>query len=260
MQIGAMNHPAFEVTDEIEWIAAMKLDFLDFTMEPPLAGSWQVDPGKIADSLRRHRLGVVGHTAYYLPIASPFPEVRRTSLAEFLRCMDVFSAVGAKWMNLHPDTDRPLHSKEFCIDRNLEVIGELTAKARGLGMGIMLENVPGDDFNSAEDLGILLDAYPELGLHLDIGHCNLSHIPRNAEGILNRYADRLQHVHLHDNKGGTADLHLPLGAGTMDLQRALRALKASGYDGTITLEVFSADRHYLSYSRELLRRMWDAGD
>lgn len=28
-------------------------------------------------------------------------------------------------------------------------------------------------------------------------------------------------------------------------------------DGTITLEVFTADRHFLSYSRDVLRKVWD---
>jgi sugar phosphate isomerase/epimerase len=67
----------------------------------------------------------------------------------------------------------------------------------------------------------------------------------------------LRHVHLHDNKGGNADLHLPLGTGTVDTPRYIRALKAAGYDGTITLEVFTPDRHHLDYSRQVLRALWD---
>ncbi len=70
-------------------------------------------------------------------------------------------------------------------------------------------------------------------------------------------SNRLRHVHLHDNKGGGADLHLPLGAGTMNFARHVRTLKASGYDGRITLEVFSEDRRYLAHSRDILRRLWD---
>jgi hypothetical protein len=34
-------------------------------------------------------------------------------------------------------------------------------------------------------------------------------------------------------------------------------LQATGYDGTITLEVFTPDRHHLAYSRDVLRRIWD---
>jgi sugar phosphate isomerase/epimerase len=106
-------------------------------------------------------------------------------------------------------------------------------------------------------LGELLLQIPELGLHLDIGHANLE-VPYNtAEEILQAHGSRLRHVHLHDNKGGQGDLHLPLGCGTLDLRRAVRALQDTGYDGTITLEVFAPDRHYLDYSRGVLRRVWD---
>ncbi len=77
----------------------------------------------------------------------------------------------------------------------------------------MIENLPGD-YNSAPQLGELLDEMPELGLHLDIGHANLQ-VPHNTtDEILAAYGKRLRHVHLHDNKGGSADLHLPLGTGT----------------------------------------------
>jgi sugar phosphate isomerase/epimerase len=48
-----------------------------------------------------------------------------------------------------------------------------------------------------------------------------------------------------------------LGAGTIDTAHCVRLLQAAGYDGTITLEVFTPDRHHLSYSREVLRRVWD---
>jgi sugar phosphate isomerase/epimerase len=67
----------------------------------------------------------------------------------------------------------------------------------------------------------------------------------------------LRHVHLHDNKGGTQDLHLPLGTGNLDLSHLIAQLRRTGYDGTITLEVFSTDRHYLAYSRDVLQQIWD---
>jgi sugar phosphate isomerase/epimerase len=65
-------------------------------------------------------------------------------------------------------------------------------------------------------------------------------------------------VHLHDNRGGHADLHLALGMGDLDVMAPVRELRASGYDSTITLEVFSRDRHFVAYSRDRLREMWNA--
>ena len=256
MLIGAMNHPASDVLAEIEWMAAMGLEFLDFTLEPPAAASWRVDPHAIRDALEKHGMQVVGHTAFYLPLGSAFEEIRRAAVCELRRCLEVFSIVGARSMNVHPDRHAPMHDRHFVIEQNIRSLQELLPDARRLGIGLMIENLPGD-YNTALQLSELLDPLPELGLHLDIGHANLQ-VPFNTtREILTAYGNRLRHVHLHDNKGGYADLHLPLGSGTVDLRSAIRALRRAEYDGTITLEVFTPDRHYLAYSRDVLRRVWE---
>ena len=256
MLIGAMNHPDLPVLDEIEWIAASGLDFIDLTLEPPAAASWRVDPGAIRAALEKRHLQVVGHTPFYLPMGSAIEELRSASVCELRRCLKVFHGVGVRWMNVHPDRYTPMHDRGFFIRQNICSFEELLPDARRLGIGMMIENLP-RDYNSAPQLAELLDPLPELGLHLDIGHANLE-VPYNTtEEILAAHGKRLRHVHLHDNKGGFADLHLPLGTGNVDVRRAVRALKRCGYDGTITLEVFSPDRHYLMYSRDVLRRLWD---
>jgi sugar phosphate isomerase/epimerase len=253
--IGAMNHPAREVLHEIDWIAAMGLGFIDLTLEPPLAASWKVDRAAIRRALDRYGLGVVGHTAFYLPIASGIEEIRRAALEELRRCVEVFAAIGARLMNVHPDRHAPMHDRRFFVERNLTTLSELLPYATERGVALMIENLPGD-FNTASELGELLDPLPELGLHLDFGHANLLVVQSTAEELLSAYGPRLRHVHLHDNKGGAADLHLPLGTGTVDLRRAVRLLKSVGYDETITLEVFTPDPHHLAYSRDLLQRVW----
>ncbi|MDZ4801280.1 MAG: sugar phosphate isomerase/epimerase family protein [Bryobacteraceae bacterium] len=256
MLIGAMNHPAQDVISEIRWMAEMRLDFIDLTLEPPAAAVWLVNGREVRDLLASHNMTAVGHTAYYLPFASAFESVRCAAVDELRRCLDVFAEVGVKWMNLHPDRHTPMHDRGFYIGRNLQSIHELQQHAEDTGVGLMIENLPGD-FNSAPQLGELLEAVPELGLHLDIGHANLI-VPHNTTGeILHAWGSRLRHVHLHDNKGGHADLHLPLGAGTLDVRQSLKHLIDCGFDGTITLEVFTPDRHFFAYSRDVLRRMWD---
>ncbi len=255
MLIGAMNHPARDPLQQIEWIASLGFGFVDLTLEPPMAASWLVDPARLRRALEQHGLAVVGHTAFYLPLASGIEEIRRAAVAELRRCVDVFAAVGARYMNLHPDRHAPMHDRRFFIDRNLETLHEILPYAQACGVGLMLENLPGD-FNSAAQLGELLDPLPEIGLHLDIGHANLLVVQSTMEELLAAYGHRLRHVHLHDNKGGGADLHLPLGTGSVDLPHAVRLLQRYGYDGTITLEVFTPDTHHLTYSRDLLQRVW----
>lgn len=255
MQIGAMNHPARPLKEELAWMGRLGLDFVDLTLEPPVAASWQVGADEVRVWLEEHGLGVVGHTAYYLPIGSSFESLRRAAIDELRRCLETFAAVGARWMNVHPDAHAPFCEDRTIIERNLDSLGRLVDFARGTGVGVMVENVPGR-FNTAPQLSDLLDPLPGLGLHLDVGHCNLRVERNTMESILQRFGDRLAHVHLHDNRGGDHDLHLALGMGNIDLRQCVRVLKKSGYDATITLEVFSPDPHFFEYSRDRLREWW----
>jgi len=250
-----MNNPARELFSELRWMAEAKLDFIDLTLEPPAAAPWKVDPGAIRAALAEFDMGVVGHTAFYLPFSCTFESIRRAAVEETKRCIELFAKIGAKWMNLHPDRHAPFHPRSFVIEQNLKSIRELLPIARDNGIGLMVENTPGD-FNSREQLSDLLEPVPELGLHLDIGHCNLQVTSNTATDIIRAYGGRVKHVHIHDNKGGYADLHLPLGCGNLEFESPLRALQGWGYDGTITLEVFSEDHEFLCYSREVLKRAW----
>jgi sugar phosphate isomerase/epimerase len=79
---------------------------------------------------------------------------------------------GVPWMNLHPDPHVPLHDLDFMVQRNLESLRELLAAARDLGVGLMIENLPGE-LSTVSLLSRFLDPLPELGSHLDMGHSNL---------------------------------------------------------------------------------------
>jgi sugar phosphate isomerase/epimerase len=255
MMIGAMNHPAHDLLKEIDWIGEMGFDFIDLTLEPPMAEARRLDLRSVRSALDGNGLSVVGHTAYYLPLCSPFESLRLAAVQELQLCLEAFAQLGARWMNLHPDRQAPLHDRRFIIDRNLQSLRELLPTAKEYGLGLMIENLPGN-FNTVRQLAELLDPLPDLGLHLDIGHANLLVEVNSTDELLAAYGRRLSHVHLHDNKGGNADLHLPLGAGNLETDHYLRSLHAIGYDGTITLEVFTVDRHHLSYSMQVLRQLW----
>jgi len=256
MLIGTMNHPGRDLSSEIAWIGDAGFDFIDLTLEPPMAAVQNLDLQSIRTALEDHRLSVIGHTAYYLPLCHPFESVRRAVIEEFKICLEAFAALGAKWMNIHPDSHAPFHNRTFIIEKNLETIRALLPLSRELGVGLMIENLPGT-YNTVRQISELMDGIPELALHLDIGHANLLVNVNTTDELLNAYGKRLQHVHLHDNKGGSSDLHLPLGAGTVDTIHCIRSLQAIAYDGTITLEVFSPDRNHLIYSKQVLRRIWD---
>ena len=51
MKIGAMNHPAEPLAEEIAWMSELKLDFIDLTLEPPAAATWLLSPHKVKRSV-----------------------------------------------------------------------------------------------------------------------------------------------------------------------------------------------------------------
>ncbi len=248
-----MNNPARDPLKEIARATELGCDFLDLTLEPPVCRATEVDTKRVASALQASGLGVVGHTAYYLPIGSPFDAVQAGAITEAAACLRAFTQVGAVLMNLHLDCRAPGHGAEYSNTRNIAAIEKLLPLAESLGIRLMIENVEG---STAESLAPVMDALPGVGLHLDIGHANIGTGRRShTAGLLSRYGDRLCHVHVSDNKGKSDD-HLAIGAGTIDWKREFKTLKASGYDGTITLETFYGDAELLRYSLTKVRETW----
>lgn len=256
MLIGAMNHPMRDVAAEIRTFRELGFDFVDLTLEPARAQPAAIDLASVARALAETGLDVVGHTAWYLPIASPFERLRRAALDIMVECYDVFARLGVRRVNVHPDQRISLYDRDWIVDRNIDSLRYLARQAGERGIQLMVENIPGL-FNQIDTLRRLFEGVPELRWHLDVGHANLGAPGNTTPQLLTALGERLVHVHLSDNKGGDADLHLPLGAGTIDWPGIITALRRHGYDGTITLEVFSPDLDYLAASRRKLRRLWD---
>ena len=256
MLVGAMNFPGRSVLKEIHRIHEDGFDFVDLTLEPPAA--WTPDGKEVGRLLSDLGLRAVGHTAWYLPIASLFPELRATARDLYCRALDTFSDAGVSLVNVHPDQRVPLQSPDKVRAANAAAIAQLAQDAAQRGITMMVENLD-RLFSGVEDLGPVLEAVPEVRFHLDIGHANLrlGLGQRNrTPSLLEAFGDRLAHVHVSDNRGGVEDLHLPLGAGVIDWRWAARTLKEAGYDGTVTLEVFSREREHLRTSRRLWLQWW----
>ena len=249
-----MNNPALPLEQELKRIAAAAFDFVDLTLEPP--GAWPVDSAAVARMIGERGLGIVGHTAYFLPIASPYPELRERAAELLERAFEVFAAAGATHVNVHADPmTRPV---EDAVERNAEAIAVLSERAEARRLTLMLENL-GRSFARVADLRPIFEAVDGLAFHLDVGHAHMGRRPdepnRTGE-LLEAFGSRLAHVHVHDNRG-IDDLHLPLGVGSIDWPSVVRALKDAGYDGTVTLEVFGEERSYLDVSRRLWLEWWE---
>ena len=256
MKIGAMNNPAKDLLKEIQWIGKNGFDFVDITLEPPGALSEKVDIEAVRELLDKYDLEAIGHTAYYLPIASPFPSFCELAIREFRHCISVFEMLNIRKINLHADESGiKVLGRDRALTKNIRSIRRIAKEAAAHGLKLMVENTL-RLFNSVDDLERLFDSVDGVGFHLDVGHANLNSERNKTPEFLHYFRDRLEHVHLSDNRAGTADLHLPLGAGLIPWDTIIAELKKHKYDDTITLEVFSRDKRYLLASREKLQELW----
>jgi sugar phosphate isomerase/epimerase len=257
LQLGLMNHPALPVADEMRSIAGAGFDFVDLTLEPP--GAWPADGGELGRLLQELGLVAVGHTSPHLPIASPFDGLRDRAHEILRRCFAVFAEIGVERVNVHPDPMPRVIPAGEVSRRNADAVAALTEDAEAAGVRLMVENM-GRSFATVDALRPLFDAAPRLLFHLDVGHAHMSHAadePNRTAALLDAFGDRLAHVHVHDNLG-LDDLHLPLGAGSVDWPETARLLRGAGYDGTVTIEIFTREPAHVAASTRLWRDWWEA--
>lgn len=256
MDVGMMNDPQRDPCDEARWAGENGFDFLDLTLEGPAAELDRIDVAALKHILDDSGMGVVGHTAWYLPFASPFRRVRQAAVDCVVETFATFAHLGARHVNVHISPVPRLYPHQQQISWNSESFCALAEQAAAYNLGIMIEHPP-DGSLSVADIRAIVEAEPRLGFHLDVGHANIG--GDKLEGLLKHLGNRLVHVHLSDNNG-RSDQHTALGAGMIDWPRTIRMLRQSGYNDTITLEVFSRDRDYLLLSARKLRDWWAAAD
>jgi len=139
-----------------------------------------------------------------------------------------------------------------------ESMDRILEKATRFGITVCLENLfyfAGHMYRPEEFIDVL-DRNPAIMITLDLAHANIRAPKGQIEAFVKIAHGRIGHVHVGDNNGQRDD-HMPIGAGRVDIAGGLAAIKASGYDETITIEVFSPDRDYLDMSLKKVRTIWE---
>jgi sugar phosphate isomerase/epimerase len=256
MQLGMMNDPRLDPAGEMRWAREHGFDFLDLTFEAPCGTPGGIDRGALRTAWHDTGLGVIGHTAWYLPFGSPVALLRAAAIDETAMCFDLLADLGATLCNVH--ASYPQGSSLLAFDDvvrwNAECFAVLAERASPYGITVVVEHPPGAPLNTPNAMAAMLAGDARLGFHLDIAHAHIGGSDKTA-AYLSALGDRLRHVHVSDNKL-QADDHLPLGVGFIDWPAAVRRLHAARYDGTVTLEVFAPDRDYLLASAAKWRAWW----
>lgn len=143
--------------------------------------------------------------------------------------------LGIKKGTIHFWMDKRWASSEL-ITKKLKMLADLVAHAKEHEMMLCLENLT----SRQESFKDYFAYIPDLRMTMDIGHGQLLSRENTSFGFMEHVFDKIEHLHVHDNLGGTTvkdDLHLPLGEGIVDYPKIFSILKQKGYKSTITMEV-----------------------
>ena len=123
-------------------------------------------------------------------------------------------------------------------DLFVEVLKPLAEHAEKVGVLLLIEPEPELLLERTDQYVELADRVgsPALGLNFDVGHayCMSEDLPK-AIAALALYT---RHYHLEDIAATRVHHHLPPGDGAIDFAEVIAAIRKTGYDGWLTVELY----------------------
>ncbi len=259
MHYGTLADPKGEgdILQEMYYAKDAGFDYLEISAEGPKFTVPKLMPRVPEIKKARDDLGLffTCHTPWGWNVGNPYKKIQDATVREAIEVIDLAEAVEARLVTVHMHTRFGLYDRGEMIRHMAEGLSVLCDRAESSGMAITVENVD----QGVDDFKKLFELEPRAKFHLDVGHANVScRGGANIIDFIEAFKDRLYHLHVHDNKGGhgvDGDLHLALGMGNIDWPKIVNALKAAGYNKTVTFEVFSKNRLYLEDSLDIFRSL-----
>ena len=123
------------------------------------------------------------------------------------------------------------------IEAIVATLEHLVPYAEEVGITIGLENHDGHIIQTLDDYATILDRLDSnrLGVCADIGHFHASGIANDE--IIDRFGDRVVHIHVKDNASFGTKRFVPFGEGAADNVGFVRSMAGRGYEGAVVVEL-----------------------
>lgn len=168
----------------------------------------------------------------------PDPAVRQRRIQCMCQGLEIAARIGAPTMSVSTGRLHATTPPEVAFGLLVESLKPIMERATALGIKVGIEPEPAllvettvEALEVAERVGA-----QGLGLNFDLGHAAVM-----GEDLVARAAQvahRTWNVHVEDIRGGKHWHHVP-GEGDLDLGSALTALRAAGYAGAFTVELYT---------------------
>jgi len=190
----------------------------------------------------------------HINLTEPVKSRRLEMVDEIKRAIEIADTIPFRYLIQHLGESNEEFTEQK-LDSAFTALEELNLFARGLGVEILLENIP-NQLSSAERLSYFLDVtHLNMGFCLDVGHANMNEGVATAFGIMK---SRIRSTHLHNNDGA-ADSHLwPFFAegGTIDWKETMRLLRTLDHC-PLLLELKETADYALPHSLDTIKQIYE---
>jgi hypothetical protein len=186
-----------------------------------------------------------------LNIAGRDRKERIEAMDEIKRAIEVAEVIPFRFLVLHVGiAGESFDDHKF--EGALTSIEHLRAFAKPLGVGLLLENIPGE-LTAPQKLVNLIQTlhYDDIGVCLDLGH---AHLEPGVEAAIDTLKPLIRSVHVHDNHG-MKDEHLWPGEGTIDWPHTMELLRTAPQIPALVLEIEGDSEGNPDYGKTIPKKM-----
>jgi len=177
--------------------------------------------------------------------------LNKVYLPKVLELFPIMTTLSMPLLTIHLWLDQRFVKRDP-LESKLDLLKKIVENAAEYEVTVCIENLS----EEAKDFESAFHEIPSLRMTLDLGHGELLCEKNRSVGFIEKFPERIQHVHLHDNRGGNShrdDLHLPPGEGVIDFAGLFEKLRRIYYDRTVTLELKPHEiRNCLAYVSEMV--------
>jgi sugar phosphate isomerase/epimerase len=169
----------------------------------------------------------------------PERHYRQVRIDHTRRALSLCAELGAPHITTEPGGPlAPGQSRREAIDLFVEVLKPLAQHAHDKGVLLLIEPEPGLLLETTDQYLEVAERVnaPSIGLNFDVGHayCVAEDLPRSIAKL----APHIRHYHLEDIAASRVHHHLVPGTGAIDFEEVVRAIRSTGYDGWLTVELY----------------------
>lgn len=246
---------AFTAEETFGRIAAAGYSGIELLADVPHAwpaGLLEVQKEALRRSLEEHGLEISNINAFMMNAVAdprqpywhpswtdPDPHYRAIRREHTLRSLRLAQELGAPHITTEPGgPEFEGQSRQAAVDLFYEEIAPCVELAEQIGVGLLIEPEPEltiERFDQYREFADRIGS-PAVGLNFDIGHAYC--VGEDPQDWVERMASHTDHYHLEDIAASRVHQHLIPGHGAIDFAATLSAIRRTGYDGWLTVELY----------------------